>query len=159
MAESGAAVATPRAITPAKVAISLIAVMTAVSPFLADFNETHVFNPRWPPHARFHNGQTMTLGLIAGLLSLYFLWIRRASTALENLKAGTLFAALYWAAMAPAILYPGASFVDPEYGGNEAMSLGGVPVNQLGMDVVIFAVLALCLRAEARRISNAQVRA
>ncbi|KAK5685006.1 hypothetical protein LTS10_003081 [Elasticomyces elasticus] len=44
----------------------------AVGAFLADFNETHVYNPKWPPHARFHNGQTMTLGILLSATSLYF---------------------------------------------------------------------------------------
>ncbi|KAK1021021.1 hypothetical protein LTR33_018606, partial [Friedmanniomyces endolithicus] len=49
-------------LTPGRALITLANLLYAVGAFAADFNETHVYNPRWPPHARFHNGQTMTLG-------------------------------------------------------------------------------------------------
>ena len=40
----------------------------------ADLNRTHVFNPGWPPHARFHS--VAGWGSIAGsqLLALWLLW-------------------------------------------------------------------------------------
>lgn len=34
----------------------------------------HQHNPAWPPHAKFHNGQTMLMGIGLGLLSLYLLF-------------------------------------------------------------------------------------
>jgi hypothetical protein len=136
--------------------ISFIAVFTSVSPFLADFNETHVYNPLWPPHAKFHNGQTMTLGLICGIISIYFLWFRKASTSIENLKMSCLFASLYWLAMAPAILYPGTALADPEYGGHKSFSLAGMAITQIHMDFFFFIVLGICYYFESKRLKARQ---
>ena len=41
--------------------------------FYFDWSETHVLNPRWPPHAKFHNGQTMTSSLLYLVLQGYLL--------------------------------------------------------------------------------------
>jgi hypothetical protein len=46
----------PRRFGAGKVLSSLVAAETAVGPYLADWNETHIYNPAWPPHAKFHNG-------------------------------------------------------------------------------------------------------
>jgi hypothetical protein len=54
--------------------LSLLAIAQMLGPFIADFNHTHVLNPRWPPLARFHNGQTMSMGLLLGLTTLYYTW-------------------------------------------------------------------------------------
>ena len=143
----------PRKLTISTALISLLALFTAISPFLADFNATHVYNSAWPGHARFHNGQTMTLGLLSGLLSFYFLWVKRTSTALENLKVACLFAALYWLAMAPAILYPGATLSDPALGGRPPDYVFGFAFTQLHIDAIIFLLLLLCYRAEANRLA------
>src|SRR5262245_4227608 len=42
--------------------LSGIAGLTAVSGYLADWNRTHLFNPRWPPHAKFHDAWSILLG-------------------------------------------------------------------------------------------------
>ena len=34
----------------------------------------HLYNPRWPAHAKFHNCQTMVIGIILGLASLWLLF-------------------------------------------------------------------------------------
>lgn len=140
-------------ITVSKIVITLIALFTAISPFLADFNDTHVYNPYWPGHAKFHNGQTMTFGLISGLLSLYFLWLRQAATGLENLKMSCLFAALYWLAMFPAIAYPGATLTDLHQNGRPIDYIHGYAFTQLHIDFIIVFILGVCFRAESKRLA------
>jgi hypothetical protein len=34
----------------------------------------HLRNPRWPPDAKFHNGQTMLIGIFNGAISLIVLF-------------------------------------------------------------------------------------
>jgi hypothetical protein len=34
----------------------------------------HLSNPAWPPHAKFHNAQTMLIGIFGGSLSLFVLF-------------------------------------------------------------------------------------
>ncbi|OQU98552.1 hypothetical protein CLAIMM_04318 [Cladophialophora immunda] len=80
-------------ITAGRVCLSLVAAITSIGCYLADWNETHVKNPRWPPHARFHNGQTMSMGLCLGVLTAYFTWrpVLAASSSLttdEKLNGG-----------------------------------------------------------------------
>ncbi len=135
--------------------ISFVALFTAISPFLTDFNSTHVYNAAWPGHARFHNGQTMTTGLLCGLFSLYFLWGKSTATALENLKVAVLFAAFYWLAMAPAILYPGATLSDPALGGRPTDYVLGFAFTQLHMDAIILGLLGICYWVEAKRLRQA----
>ncbi|KIW92850.1 uncharacterized protein Z519_06699 [Cladophialophora bantiana CBS 173.52] len=60
--------------TSGRMCLSIVALATSVGCYMADWNETHVKNPRWPPHARFHNGQTMSMGLCLGVLTAYFAW-------------------------------------------------------------------------------------
>ncbi|VVJ22838.1 Uncharacterised protein [Amycolatopsis camponoti] len=90
--------------------ISLVSLVTAVGPYRADWNETHVKNPAWPPHAKFHNGQTMSLGLALGTTSLWQLWRRPTR---ESLDAGAVLASLYWLTQISALAYPGSKAVDP----------------------------------------------
>jgi hypothetical protein len=60
-------------ITTGKALILLSNTFCAVGPYWWEWNETHIYNPRWPPHARFHNGHTMSMGLLLGVASTYFL--------------------------------------------------------------------------------------
>jgi len=110
-----------------KALLALSATMQILGPFLADFNETHVLNPNWPPHARFHNGQTMSLGFALGLCTLYYTFRppplplplsaqNGNASAKDSLVTAALFGSLYWVTGLSGILYPGSKAVDPEFG-------------------------------------------
>ena len=92
--------------------LTLVAAVTISGSFLADWNTTHIYNPNWPPHARFHNGQTMAVGVLLGLAALFFTW-RRKGDVRTNLIAAALFDAFYWISQAMAFLFPGVAWTDP----------------------------------------------
>jgi hypothetical protein len=91
-----------------------VAVATSVGGFLADFNRTHLFNPAWPAHARFHDAMTITLGSLLGASSLYFLH-RQHRDPQEDLALAALLPALFWAAQAAAFAFPGARGLQDEF--------------------------------------------
>lgn len=99
-------------ITPGRTLILLGNLAYALGAFIADYNETHVKNPRWPPHAKFHNGQTMTLGILLASASLFFLYRPAVSIARkrENVLYAAVVGSFYCAAGLSAILYPGTAW-------------------------------------------------
>ena len=100
-----------------KALLTLSAIASCLGPFIADFNETHVLNPRWPPHARFHNGQTMSMGLLLSLCTLYYTYrTKTKQQTREDMFAAAVFGSLYWISGMSAILYPGSAAIDPEFG-------------------------------------------
>ncbi|WP_439379664.1 DUF6640 family protein [Amycolatopsis lexingtonensis] len=94
-----------------KVLISLSAAGTLVGSYVADWNETHIHNPTWPPHAKFHNAQTMSMGAALSLTALYQLWKPRRSR--ESLDSAAVIASLYGLTQLSAVLYPGTASADP----------------------------------------------
>jgi uncharacterized membrane protein len=111
----------------------------------ADYNETHIFNPRWPPHAkyaisfrallislavvvlytltndeaRFHDAQTITLCTTLGLATAYYTWRSRPTPAAarDSIRTAAFTGSIYWASGLVSILFPGVSGLDPEFGG------------------------------------------
>ncbi|KAI0836275.1 hypothetical protein F5Y06DRAFT_273781 [Hypoxylon sp. FL0890] len=83
------------------------------------FNETHMFNPRWRPHAKFHNAQTVFLAIILSGLTLYYTWREAKTPELrrEFLKVSAITGSIYWIAGLLSILPPGTMGLDPEFGG------------------------------------------
>jgi hypothetical protein len=106
-------------VTIGRIILSLIALFTCLGGYLADWNETHVKNPNWPPHARFHNGQTMSMGMGLGLLTFYLIWrVGTRSTPkdiLDSAFLASLTGSLYYLTGISAIFYPGSSWTDPEF--------------------------------------------
>ncbi|KAL1638638.1 hypothetical protein SLS58_008756 [Diplodia intermedia] len=60
--------------TPGQALLTLVGLTTSFGCYLADWNDTHIYHPRWLPHAKFHNGQTMSMGLLLGLATLWYTW-------------------------------------------------------------------------------------
>ena len=121
--------------------LSAIAIFAAVGSFMADWNETHIFNPNWTPHARFHGAQTIATATILALLALFFLW-RRSGDRRTNALAAVLFAGTYFWTQAAAVFFPGVAWTDPEFLGPNG-SLTQFPPPQLIMDAVVTAMVLL----------------
>lgn len=144
--------------TTGRTILTLIALTTSFGGFLADWNHTHVYNPNWPPHAKFHNGQTMSTGFLLGFTALYYIY-RKPTTAMPSPASSSqpssgIFSAdslhlvvwllsLNWVAQLSAVAYPGALPTDPEFG-------EGFP--QLGICAVLFVGIGVGYVLEKRRL-------
>lgn len=138
-----------------RIILSFMGLFTMVSPYLADWNITHIYNPTWTPHAKFHNAQTMVLGAFLGFLTLYSLWFRKDIDEKQKLKEAVLLASLYWLAQLPAILFPGTKLTDPGIQHVEMPVIFGIEFNQLVMNItVVFPLLALGYYLENKRLNK-----
>lgn len=80
---------------------------------MADLSHTHIFNPKWPPHAKFHTGQTLAFSPLLSFMTIWLAW-SRTSDYRVSLIAVVSFDALYWISQNLAILYPETAVFDPD---------------------------------------------
>jgi hypothetical protein len=90
--------------------LSAVAVSMISGGVLADWNRTHLLNPRWTPHARFHDAWSILLTAGMGATALYLLWRRRAEPGI----AAALLAEVA-AAQGLSYSFPGAGGVAAEF--------------------------------------------
>ena len=137
-----------------RILLTILALFTAISPYVFDWNATHIYNPAWPPHAKFHNAQTMVLGACLGVITLYCTWFRNAISLKQSLNEAVCVVSLYWISQLPAILFPGTMLTDPE--GNHLqppMIFGLVEFNQVTMVIfVLLPLIAMSYFLESRRL-------
>ena len=62
-------------ILAAKALLTIAAVQYGIMPLIADFSETHVFHPDWPPHARFHLVWLLALGSSLAAYVVFSVWL------------------------------------------------------------------------------------
>ncbi len=91
-----------------------LGIFMTVGSHLADYNKTHIFDERWPPHAKFHDGQTLMFSIFLTVLLVFFAW-KKTKDRLITVLATSGFAGVYWVTQAGAILYPGTAAFDPEF--------------------------------------------
>jgi hypothetical protein len=118
--------------TIGRLLISAVALETGIGSFIADFASSHVFNPNWNPHSRFHAavGVFVSAGLM--VLSLHCAW-RRAGDVGFNLRMSAWLAALFMGSFIPAGIVPGAGYEEP---GLPRPMVFGVLAPQLLMAIV-----------------------
>jgi hypothetical protein len=117
---------------------------------VADLNRTHVFNPRWMPHARFHTASAVATEVGWSLTSLWLL--RRPGTRGERelaLKIAALSPILGYAPFFIAVVVPGSEAEDEP---GEVPRVAGVPINLFVAGVMsgLSALGYLLARAEDR---------
>jgi hypothetical protein len=110
-----------------RVLISLVAVQLLFGCFYFDYNETHVFNPHWTDHSRFHTAMTIYMGAMLAVLGIYYTW-RRAGDARTNLQAAAWFTSIYFLSFFPSALMPGSALSEP---GMNVPLVGGLVAPQL----------------------------
>ena len=126
-----------------RILLTVSAAYAGVGAFIFDWNKTHIYNPAWPPHAKFHNAQTMSLGAGLGVLALAALWSPHASWTRGRLNVATAAASLYWATQLTAMAYPGTSLVDPPSKDNHAQMY--VALTALAVNAIAYASESLAL--------------
>lgn len=138
-----------------KAIISFLGLFTAISPYLADWNKTHIYNPEWLPHAKFHNAQTMVLGTFLGILTLYCLWLRKSIEEKQRFIEATVIVSLYWLAQIPAYFFPGTMLQDPGANHVTFPVIFGIEFNQLTMNIsVILPLIILAYYLEIIRFDK-----
>ena len=109
------------AVTAGRVCLTVSALGSSVGSIIADWNHTHLFNKKWPPHAKFHDGQTISMGVCLALGVVYFTWIKpgydlNAEDQKECVRMAGVFGSMYWITGIAAYFFPNAAAVDPEFG-------------------------------------------
>jgi hypothetical protein len=123
--------------------------LLGIGGFLADFAiwETarqHMKNPVWPPHAKFHNAQTIQMGIGLGALTLALLFgIQPLSRG--NFLAAVGTASLYWISMILAPIFPGTAWSDPEFRASTPRPFGMHPQQLLAYIILGLLFVALML--------------
>jgi hypothetical protein len=127
----------------ARILITIGVLVYALAVPLLELNDTHVFNPEWPPHARLHEVWQLATNSMIGLLALWLAWgkgsVRMPAVLALMVMGGFLLA---YASRAG-------------YGGSMVLSVGSVERTVLGLNlgvigaviVVVTAVVALVLDA------------
>ena len=121
-----------------RVVLTFAAAVTGISPYLADWNHTHIYNEKWPPHAKFHNAQTLSMGALLSAASLYFTW-RSKGGVRANLLPAVGFGSLYWVSQSIAFTFPGVAWTDPHLL-KPGQSLDQFP-QQVPLEIVLYSLL------------------
>ena len=118
--------------------VAFVAIFWAVGAIWADFNETHVFNPSWLVHARFHAAFDLLYTVCVAVIAIRLIWS-------PMLAYGALLTSLYPAAFFMTALVPGVAFADPD---RPVPTVWGVPIQ------LVAAGVTLCLVAGGYQLAR-----
>jgi hypothetical protein len=107
--------------------LTLADVITVAVPLAADLNGSHIFNERWPAHARFHGVTALAMSTTLSCAGIWSLWSSDDEAGSRSFAAAVPVA--YWAPFFLALLVPGTAVDDPPH---PVQRVAGVPVSLLG---------------------------
>lgn len=119
-----------------KFVVSGVTLFYGFVPAIADLNETHLFNPLWSEHARFHGAWFLAFSAGVACTALYLIW--RRDDVFIPIILGMMFAAGFWVATVFAPIYGGALVDTNGY----VQAIAGIEANTL-----LFSVVSLLLVA------------
>ncbi|MEL6934647.1 MAG: DUF6640 family protein [Pseudomonadota bacterium] len=119
-----------------KITVSAATLFYGFVPAIADLNDTHLFNPLWSSHARFHGAWFLAFAAGVALIALYLTWWR--DDVVVPIFLGLMFALGFWVATVFGPDYGGA-LVDPN---GHTQTVLGIEAN-----LFLFSVLTLLLIA------------
>ncbi|MEM8541561.1 MAG: DUF6640 family protein [Pseudomonadota bacterium] len=79
-----------------KVFVSALTVFYGLVPAVADLNETHIFNPLWSQHARFHGAWFLAFAAGVAGTALFLIWLR--DDVFVPIVLGLMFTSGFWVA-------------------------------------------------------------
>jgi len=114
--------------------LTLANMITLAAPVAADWNDSHIFNERWPGHARFHGVTALTMATVLSSVNIWSIWSGPGDRSDPGDRATARFFAAavpvaYWAPFFLAPLVPGTAVDDPPH---PVSRVAGVPTNLLG---------------------------
>lgn len=132
--------------------LTICAIVTMVGAFWADvlgpFAAEQIFNPRWPPHAKFHDAQYICMSVLISGVALVLIWRRDPHRPADRIIAGAVLASP-WLGMFGALLFPGTAMFDPEFDKPSAYVAGLHP--QIWAATMILGVIAIAMVLAVRR--------
>jgi hypothetical protein len=91
--------------------LNVCALWTAVNGIVADWNHSHLFNPQWTPHAKYHDAVSISAHLLLGVAALVYLW--RPSK--QDLDFALVLMSIAWAALLLGFAFPGTAQTAAEH--------------------------------------------
>jgi hypothetical protein len=108
--------------------LTLSNLITLVAPVAADWNDSHLFNERWPSHARFHGVVGLSMATALSAFAVWRLWAPSAEPGSGRAVAAAVPLA-YWLPFFGAASFPGAGVEDPPH---RVGRVAGLPANLAG---------------------------
>ncbi|SHF92836.1 DUF6640 family protein [Streptoalloteichus hindustanus] len=146
--------------SPSRLVIIVVGVVTAVSAVLADLvipelAAQHALNPNWPPHAKFHDAQYMVMTALLGLVGVV-LALRPGRDPRGRLLCAAAVLATPWLGMLGALPFPGTATYDPEFADRTLFVLG--LHGQVLMALVLLMALLVAAAATPRAPADSTAR-
>ena len=129
-----------------KILITIPTIWYGVIPAIADLSDSHLLNPTWMPHAKFHLAWLLSTNSLLALFSLYLIWVKDKSIYAGLI--GIFVMAGFWIAAFSRNLY-GGLFADPNL---DVSNIMGLHPNVFAFIFVsLFLVLGTYLQSKASK--------